>query len=102
MAGRMKIAGPFLGKDRKPGDIISDEELSLVTQQTKEALVSQGIMEIEGFASGAATTMDAATKELIGQMLAGFDRFRETMTAEVSSLHKKIDALGGKTAKRSK
>jgi hypothetical protein len=97
MAGKMKVAGPFLGKDRKPGDIINDDELGHCTRQTLDALVSNGIMEIEGM--GAPAGVDAATKELIGQMLGSFDRFREGYAKDMAALHDKLDvALGGKPA----
>jgi hypothetical protein len=39
----------FRGKPRAPGDIISDEELGHLTPQSRDSLVTQGLIEIEGY-----------------------------------------------------
>lgn len=46
---RAKVQGrfPFLGKMRKPGDILTEEELSQCSPQVRDALVSQKLIVLD-------------------------------------------------------
>lgn len=105
MAAKVLQNIPFLGKDRKAGDIITDDELGLLTVQTRDALISQGIIEVEGFKmAGAPLGMTAADHEALSSLRASFDNFREATEKSMGDLHKKLDAAMGvkPKAKRTK
>lgn len=95
---------PFLGKDRKAGETITSEELGMLTDTSIQALVSTGILEIEGYndAKGG-PAMSAADLEALRNLSASFDKFRETVLKSFVEVHAKLDSLGASApAKRAK
>ena len=99
MSAKVLRAMTFLGKDRAVNDIITDAELSTVTENTKRALVNDHALEIEGYGENRGSAhMDAATKELISQLGARFDAYREASDKRHAELVAMIASLGGKPA----
>lgn len=97
----LKPMPSFLGKARKSGDILTDEELGQLTPATESALISGGLIEMAGrvAANPRAVAMDAADKANISALFASMDTFRQTTEKSLKALHDKIDALGGKKPK---
>lgn len=86
----------FLGIARKPGDVISAEELAQTTMSVRDALVSQKAIVLDGVTDSHG---DGSIAEKIDHLTARFDTFVETFAKGGKTFQGQIDALGREIAK---
>lgn len=85
----------FFGKPRNVGDMLTAEELSMLTPASISALVSQRIIELdEPGAQG--NGMSAESLEVVRAMQASLDTFREKSTASINAMAAAMVDLTGK------
>lgn len=84
MGGKVLVHMPeFLGAKRAPGDPLTDDEVAGLSAAVRDVLVSQGMIEIEGYKSAG-----GASDDVIRGLNAKVDELTET----VASLTDRIDA----------
>jgi hypothetical protein len=84
----------FLGKPRKAGDVIADEEIAKVSPQTLKALINNGQIEIEGMTPGEGA--NAGTLQHIrARQDAHDDRLKKAEASNVE-LRARLEALEAK------
>lgn len=89
---------PFFGTVRNAGDILSADEVGLMTTQTISALVAQGILEMEGMTAGGekASGLTATDHERIERLQAAADRTNDLL----GTLIKKFDTFAAAKGKK--
>lgn len=87
----------FIGKARKPGDVIDDEELSKVSPQVISALISQGKLTHP--------SVGGSAEEGLSHLHARMDKLQEQVAdliAGHAETHKLVKALHAGTKKKAK
>lgn len=76
---------PFGGKDRRPGEVITAEELATTSMAVRDALVSQKLIILRGDGAPGQGTTNADVAELAARI--------EAMSERLAEVGSKVDAL---------
>lgn len=96
----------FAGKARKAGDILSDEDISMLTATTRDALVAGKMISIEGFTAPGSpesfSDLELKIDALRAELADAEVRNRERHEVVIESLKAISASLGLKAPKKAK